>query len=101
MTARRKPTVEPATAGEDARVVALAATVLELGEDLAQARDDIAELKRLFGLKIGKPPEGWISLGQAAKRCGVTVECMRLRCLQNHVTADRFQNRWFVDPGSL
>jgi len=70
-------------------------------EDLRQARADIDELKRIVGLKIGRPPKGWLTLRQVAARCNVTPEAARLWCLQNAVTADRFQGRWFVDPTSL
>lgn len=79
----------------------LAATIVEQGDDLRRLRMQVSALCKQFRVEETAPPQGWIVLKEAAYRCGVTVESVRLWCLSASVIADRFQSRWFVDPDSL
>jgi len=50
---------------------------------------------------VRTPPEGWLSVSEAARLAGINIDTMRKRASRGAVLSRKVEGRWYIDPDSM
>jgi hypothetical protein len=81
-------------------VGALAATLVEVLADQAEMRRELDELRALAKPEPGFAPSGYEPIGKLAERLGLSVETIRLWCVNGSIASCRRAGGWHASRRS-